>query len=74
MTDTERQHLHLAGAHYRHPGAKETAIRKLGTSPAQHAQIILGLLERADAEAEEPVLVHRLRRVMEARRGGRVSA
>lgn len=72
MTDDERTALAIEGAYWRHLGAKEAEIRRaLGWSAIRHAQVVLALLERPDVEAEEPMLVRRLRRVRDGRRRGR---
>lgn len=56
-------------------GAKDAAIFELtGMTPVKHAQVVLGLLERGDVEAEYPVLVHRLRRLRDERARARGTA
>lgn len=72
MTEDERTALELAAAHYRWPGARDTAIREqLGLTPTRHAQLVAALLDRPDALAEMPMAVNRLRRLRDARRSAR---
>ncbi|MFW6695288.1 DUF3263 domain-containing protein [Streptomyces sp. MAR4 CNX-425] len=54
------------------PGAKERAIReRLGLSPTRYYQLLNALLDDPRALAHDPVTVHRLRRVRQARRDAR---
>ncbi|UFR03783.1 MULTISPECIES: DUF3263 domain-containing protein [Streptomyces] len=54
------------------PGAKERAIREeLGLSPVRYYQLLNALLDDERALAHDPVTVHRLRRIREARRAER---
>ena len=51
-----------------HSGAKEEAIRReLSLTPARYYQLLGRIIETTDAVAHDPVLVHRLRRVRDAR-------
>ena len=75
MTDDERVALGIEAAYWKHLGAKETHIREtLGWSAVRHAQVVNALINRADVEAEEPMVVRRLRRVRERRRRVRAMA
>lgn len=57
----------------RHAGAKEEAIRsELGLSPARYYQLLGRLIDTADAQAHDPMLVKRLRRLRDARTHARV--
>ena len=72
LTDRDRAVLALEGRYWRTPGAKEQAIREqLGLSPTRYYQLLNGLLDRPEALAHAPVLVNRLRRIRESRRGRR---
>lgn len=52
----------------RHAGAKEEAIRAdLGMSPARYYQLLGRLIDTAEAQAHDPMLVKRLRRLHDAR-------
>lgn len=59
-------------------GHKEEMIRQtFGFSATRYQQLLLGMLDRQDAEEEFPQLVHRLRRLTldrPARRRGRAAA
>ena len=58
----------------RHAGAKEEAIRsELGLSPARYYQLLGRLIATAEAQAHDPMLVKRLRRLRDARTAARVS-
>lgn len=78
MTVRERMALTLAATPYRYPAMRERrALEDLGMSPTRFAQVVGALLDRADAEAEMPREVRRLRRLREARaraRGARRAA
>ncbi|MGW4898652.1 DUF3263 domain-containing protein [Kitasatospora sp. NPDC004240] len=64
--------LELESRQWRTAGAKERAIREeLGLSGTRYYQLLNALLDRPEALAHAPVLVNRLRRVREARRGAR---
>ena len=57
----------------RHAGAKEEAIRsELGLSPARYYQLLGRLIDTADAQAHDPMLVKRLRRLRDARAQARI--
>lgn len=72
LTVREHTALRVEGAHYKHGGARVSAIaRELGWSEVRHAQVIAALLERPDAEAEQPALVRRLRSLRDQRRQAR---
>lgn len=72
LTVRESQALHLAGTPFRHAGSREHMIRDtLGYSEARFAQVVGALLDRPDALAAHPQLVHRLRRVRDQRRRAR---
>ena len=69
LTDLERQVLDLASRWYRHPGAREAAIRdELDLSGARFSQLLRGRLDRPEALAYAPATVRRYRRLLVARR------
>lgn len=52
----------------RHAGAKEEAIRAdLGMSPARYYQLLGRLIDTTEAQAHDPMLVKRLRRLRDER-------
>lgn len=76
LTDRDRDILEFERQRWKYAGAKETAILdRFGLSATRYFQILDHLLDLPAAEAHDPQLVHRLRRVREARRrqrqGGR---
>ncbi|WP_294567536.1 DUF3263 domain-containing protein [uncultured Arthrobacter sp.] len=72
LTDTELAILDLERESYRYPAAKETAIvERFGWSAVRYYQALHALIDRAEAEAHDPVTVRRLVRLREARRGVR---
>ena len=71
LTDRDRAILAFEAEWGRHIGAKEEAIREeLDLSPARYYQLLGRLIDTQDAQAHDPMLVHRLRR----RRDERASA
>ncbi|HEX5741096.1 MAG TPA: DUF3263 domain-containing protein [Pilimelia sp.] len=57
---------------WRHPGAKEQAIREeFGLSAVRYYQVLRALLDRPAALAHDPVLVGRLRRLRTGHGRGR---
>jgi hypothetical protein len=61
--------LDIAGAHYRYSGSLENAARELvGMSLPVFARHVSALIRTPEAEAARPALVHRLRRLEDARR------
>ena len=74
LSDRDRDILRFEGEWRRHVGAKEEAIRAdLGLSPARYYQLLGRLLETAEAQAHDPMLVKRLRRLRDARQHARVT-
>lgn len=70
----EAMTLTIAAATYRHPGHRDNDYTALvGMTPARAAQVIGALLDRADAEAEMPQVVRRLRRIRERRAAARTA-
>jgi len=57
-----------------HDAAKEEAIRaELGLAPARYYQLLGRVIDQPDAAAHDAMLVHRLRRVRDARDRERAS-
>ena len=52
-------------------GAKDTAVRELGLSPTQHAQLVRTLTDSPAALLHDPQLVRRLQRLRDRRRQSR---
>jgi hypothetical protein len=71
MTEHETAALLAAGLPHRQAMA---ALDRLGMSDTRHAQVVGHLIDRPDVEAAYPVLVHRLRRLRDARRRARRAA
>jgi hypothetical protein len=73
LTDLDRRILDFEAQWRRHAGAKEEAIRAdLGMSPARYYQLLVRLIDTADAQEHDPMLVKRLRRMRDASRATRV--
>jgi hypothetical protein len=74
LDDRDLAILAFEGEWRRHAGAKEEAIRaELGLSPARYYQLLGRLIDTAEAQAHDPMLVKRLRRLRDARTAARVS-
>ena len=74
LTDRDRAILAFEAEWQRHAGAKEEGIRaELGLSPARYYQLLGRLIDTAEAQAHDPMLVKRLRRLRDARTAARVS-
>ncbi|MCP2637600.1 DUF3263 domain-containing protein [Microbacterium sp. HD4P20] len=68
LTDRDRAILDFESEWRRHAGAKEEAIRaELGLSPARYYQLLGRLIDTAEAQEHDPMLVKRLRRLRDAR-------
>jgi hypothetical protein len=75
LSDGDRALLEFEKQRWQHSGAKETAIRDLfGLTATAYHQRINALIDRPEAYAADPVLVKRLLRLRETRRGRRRSA
>ena len=73
LSDRDRAILGFEAEWRRHAGAKEEAIRaELGLSPARYYQLLGRLIDTADAQAHDPMLVKRLRRLRDARAQARI--
>ncbi|WP_025619166.1 DUF3263 domain-containing protein [Salinispora cortesiana] len=68
LTERERDILDFEQQWWRHPGAKEQAIRdRFGCTATRYYQLLNALLDNPAALAAEPLLVGRLRRLRSAR-------
>lgn len=68
LSDRDLAILAFEGEWRRHAGAKEEAIRAdLGLSPARYYQLLGRLIDTAEAQAHDPMLVKRLRRLRDER-------
>lgn len=68
LTERERDILDFEQQWWRHPGAKEQAIRdRFGCTATRYYQLLNLLLDNPAALAAEPLLVGRLRRLRSAR-------
>lgn len=68
MNEIDRTFLEFESTQWRFEGAKHEAIvTTLNVSPTRYYQIVNRLLSDPAAEAEFPVLVHRLRRLRDHR-------
>ncbi len=69
LTDDDLTVLRIEGQWWRFPGAKEAAIREeLGISLATYSSRLNRLLDQPEAEAVDPLLIARLRRLRAERR------
>ncbi len=77
LTDRDRAMLDIEAQRWLNPGVKVAVIReRFLLSEAAYYQALETLIDNPDAEAAEPALVHRLRRLRERRqvaRGAKVS-
>lgn len=68
LSDRDRALLDFESRWTRHGAAKEEAVRReLGLAPARYYQLLERLVDDQDALAHDPMLVHRLRRLRDAR-------
>ena len=69
LTDTDKAILAFERHWWKYAGAKEQAVReKFEMSATRYYQVLDRLLDEPAAEAHDPMLVGRLRRLREARR------
>ena len=74
LSDRDLAILAFEGEWRRHVGAKEEAIRDdLGISPARYYQLLGRLIDTAEAQEHDPMLVKRLRRLRDAREQARAA-
>lgn len=68
LSDRDRVLLDFEARWGRHGAAKEEAVRsELALTPARYYQLLGRLVDDAEALAYDPMLVHRLRRLRDAR-------
>jgi hypothetical protein len=72
LSDRDRRMLRFEQGWWRHPGAKEEAIRvEFGLSSTRYYQLLNRLIDSEAALIADPMLVRRLRRLREQRRAAR---
>ena len=72
LSDTDRAILDLERQRWKYPAKKEErALAELRLTPTRYHVRLNALLDNPEAEAVEPVLVRRLRRLRDARRAQR---
>jgi hypothetical protein len=73
LTELELEILLFERSWWKHPGAKQAAVReRFGLSSTRYHQIVNALLDQPEALEVDPVLINRLRRQREARVSRRV--
>ena len=69
LTDRDRAILDFERGWWQRPGSKEAAIKhSLGLSATRYYELLGALADDAEAEAYDPLLIKRLRRVRDVRR------
>ncbi|SNQ52075.1 conserved hypothetical protein [Frankia canadensis] len=72
LSERDRRILAFEQGWWRHPGAKEEAIRaEFGLSSTRYYQILNRLIDTEAAMIADPMLVRRLRRLRDQRRAAR---
>ena len=72
LSERDRAILDLERTWWCENRSKESAIRALvGISPTRYYQLVAALVDRAEAEAYDPLVVRRLRRLRDRRRRAR---
>jgi hypothetical protein len=72
LSERDRAILDFERTWWTEPGPKEVAIReRFELSPTRYYQILAELLESDEAQAYDPLVVRRLRRLRERRRRAR---
>ncbi|HTJ76531.1 MAG TPA: DUF3263 domain-containing protein [Acidimicrobiales bacterium] len=73
LTDRDRAILDFERAWWSEPGPKAAAIRsRFGLSPARYYQLLGAIVGSAEADAYDPLVVRRLRKVRTERRRARI--
>ena len=73
LTDRERAILDFERTWWSEPGPKGAAIRAhFGLSPGRYYQLLGDLIGSNDAEAYDPLVVRRLRKLRSSRRRARI--
>ena len=69
LSERDRSILDFERSWWTRGGAKEGAVRdRLGISPTRYRQILRALVDSDEAEAYDPLLIRRLRKVRDERR------
>jgi len=72
LTEGERAMLDFERSWWTEPGSKEAAINEqLEMSTTRYYELLNELIDRPDAEAHDPLVVRRLRRMRDRRRRSR---
>ena len=72
LTELETKILDFESQWWKYAGAKESAIKELfDMTPPAYYQLLNNLIDRDDALLASPMLVKRLRRLLEARTNAR---
>ena len=73
LTDRDRAILDFERTWWSEPGPKGAAIQdRIGLSPARYYQLLADLIGSAEAEAYDPLVVRRLRKLRSSRRRARI--
>jgi hypothetical protein len=73
LTDRDRAILDFERTWWSEPGPKGAAIEaRIGVSPARYYQLLAVLIGSAEAEAYDPLVVRRLRKLRSSRRRARI--
>jgi hypothetical protein len=73
LTDRDRAILDFERAWWSEPGPKAAAIRaRFGLSPGRYYQLLGAIVGSAEADAYDPLVVRRLRKVRTERRRARI--
>jgi hypothetical protein len=73
LTDRERSILDFERTWWSEPGPKGAAIQaRIGLSPARYYQLLADLIGSPEAEAYDPLVVRRLRKLRSSRRRARI--
>lgn len=74
LTDRDRAILDFERGWWVQPGSKEEAIKaRLDLSPTRYYELLGGLVDSAEAEEYDPLVVRRLRRARTRRQQARAS-
>lgn len=72
LSDAERALLDLERSWWTEPGPKDAVIAdRLGITVTRYYEVLNELIDRPEAEAHDPLVVRRLRRMRERRRRSR---
>ena len=73
LTDRDRAMLDFERTWWSEPGPKGAAIQaRIGLSPARYYRLLADLIGSAEAEAYDPLVVRRLRKLRSNRRRARI--